>query len=80
MTDAVTEAAVAARSGGPEPSAEDVERCAAGMRAIASQLRAGEPLEAPVLDLADDSPIEGVAAAILASQHVLAGPAADRSA
>ncbi|MBO0707059.1 MAG: hypothetical protein J2P44_01755, partial [Candidatus Dormibacteraeota bacterium] len=77
VTDAVTEAAVAARAGGSAPRPEDVERCVAAMQAIASQLRAGGSPEAPALDIPDDSPIESVAAAIRATQRVLAGPASE---
>lgn len=78
VTDAVTEAAVAVRAGGPEPDPEDVERCVGGMQAIASQLRSRDPVEMPALQVRDGSPIEGVAAAIRATQRVLAGPAQER--
>ena len=49
VTDAVTEAAVATRAGGPAPLAEDVATCVAGMQAVASQLRAEQPDQEPPL-------------------------------
>ncbi len=78
VADAVTAAAVAVRSGGRGPRPQDVDRCASAMSEIASQLRDGTPPVNKSLEIEDDSPIEGVAGAIRATQRVLAGPVAAR--
>ena len=76
VADAVTEAAVAARAGGPAPRPETIHHAVAAMRTIAAQLRSGgEAPRLPAVEIGDDPAFEGVAAAISATENLLAGPA-----